>query len=1351
MKHNFLPWISLILVSLLILATFSVALSVQDSEPPKRKKVRKLNTQTDLTQTITDSVNLFVPSPSSAQGNLSSASSVDNQSSWEDPIVTSGTNTVDSYPLDDKGSRSSHCSRKITIRDSSIATPLINFPVLIILNSTIGAKCDEGRSIRFYDPSNTTEYSYEIETWNSTGDSYVWVKLPSLSSTSDTIMYLYYNNSGAIDGQNKHGVWNSNFALVQHMVDDTSLVIADSTSDSYNATKKGVNEPHETNGTISHAQYFDGLDDHADCAAPVVENNTKTVSLWMKDDANRYQVVLANGNGASGNCEGFSLCTDTSNVLQFILGNGGTVGHFLNLLMTLPDTTSWHYYAFTYDGVSLTGYIDNTTWETTSTTSGTESVPSTNLRLGNNPVSPSYPFQGALDELRILTTAVNRSWINASYVNQATPSSFVSIGDEMYSRLGIYFSAPSPSNGDVSPYTNPTLSITVINGNGSRMNITFKTNASGIWSVVGTNDSVGNGTYSQTPSSMISYDHHYWWSVNATDTEMNWENATYTFWTSPINTSVDPIVPYNYTPSPLPLNVTGNDDLSNVTLYYRYSPTNTTPYQYITSIEESDVFRNGVDSNYLNYPNQLDARDGSIYIASFLSKAFVIADATDQYHLTEKAHYQDTTYLNGCHDILVTHDQKYLYTLGYSSAYLCMWNISSLSTITRVKTIPLGETGMYMVMDDTEHFLYVTSTTNVRIYNITDKPSFQMNLLSTFHDNIPANTKIWHPTIDGTTLYITVRNSIGNANGYGINIYDVSNKSTPVYKNTLNSTIQTVKVVTYHHTNGFTYLIFAGYDYLGYRSGNLFIYNISAGNTTHPVFMYRENTMETNGNYTDSELTIIKNYIFVSKSNDNISTYKSGFYVYNISNMTIPPVYLTGMNGTGAPYYLKFCHEIALDDNGSARTVYMVTQDDDTLVSITPTWTPGYSDWSAYGGWLKYEQDTSYPWSFSFDFPNATGYYEFYSIGQKTGSSPEKPPLYKDAIVHYINSSVHANFTYTPLSPNDLDNVSFQDTSLVQEGSIIAWSWDFGDGNHSTLQNPIHNYGDEGNYMVFLTVTTTMGINDTIGKLVAVSNLPPTAQYTYTPVSPNIADLIFFTDLSSDGDGTIVNWTWDFGDESISYLPNPTHAYSETGLFPVVLRVTDDDNAIATLLKNITIHTTLLIPIFTYSPAIPTNGTIVHFMDTSLDQNGTITTWWWDFGDGYFSAMQNPSHTYYQEQVVNVSLTISDNNNLTATTTQTLTISPRNKTITRLQTSWNVISLQHTPPINTTDLLILYNGTTFNWPEATTNNNPTGGPLILDTIFGWNRTTQTYFLSDCLIPDSGYWVYAYHNCTLFRP
>jgi hypothetical protein len=73
------------------------------------------------------------------------------------------------------------------------------------------------------------------------------------------------------------------------------------------------------------------------------------------------------------------------------------------------------------------------------------------------------------------------------------------------------------------------------------------------------------------------------------------------------------------------------------------------------------------------------------------------------------------------------------------------------------------------------------------------------------------------------------------------------------------------------------------------------------------------------------------------------------------------------------------------------------------------------------------------------------------------------------------------------------------------------------------------------------------------------SNDPPSADFSYTPSNPTTVDVLKFTDLSTDTDGSIVSWLWSFGDGTTSTNRNPTHKYDESGAYLITLTVTDDD------------------------------------------------------------------------------------------------------------------------------------------------------------------------------------------------
>ncbi|HEC77005.1 MAG TPA: DUF2341 domain-containing protein [Thermoplasmatales archaeon] len=255
-----------------------------------------------------------------------------------------------------------------------------------------------------------------------------------------------------------------------------------------------------------------------------------------------------------------------------------------------------------------------------------------------------------------------------------------------------------------------------------------------------------------------------------------------------------------------------------------------------------------------------------------------------------------------------------------------------------------------------------------------------------------------------------------------------------------------------------------------------------------------------------------------------------------------------------------------------------------------------------------------------------------------------------------LNVPPIANFSYLPLNPTDLDIISFTDLSNDSDGFITNWTWNFGDGNISYEENPSHQYADDGIYNVNLTVTDDDGAINSTTKQIIVSNVPPIANFSYLPENPTDMDTIQFTDLSCDSDGTIVNWTWNFGDGNISYEENPSHQYADDGIYNVNLTVTDDDGAINSTTKQIIVSNVPPIANFSYLPENPVTTMPVYFTDSSYDLDGNIVSWFWGLGDGKESNIQNPSHQYSHEGIYVVNLTVWDDDGANASITKNITV-----------------------------------------------------------------------------------------------
>ncbi|NJE77199.1 PKD domain-containing protein [Thermococcus sp. ES12] len=160
------------------------------------------------------------------------------------------------------------------------------------------------------------------------------------------------------------------------------------------------------------------------------------------------------------------------------------------------------------------------------------------------------------------------------------------------------------------------------------------------------------------------------------------------------------------------------------------------------------------------------------------------------------------------------------------------------------------------------------------------------------------------------------------------------------------------------------------------------------------------------------------------------------------------------------------------------------------------------------------------------------------------------------------------SFTYTPSSGIRVgDMVRFEGRAEDPDGNIASWRWDFGDGEESTETNPEHVYSAPGIYVVSLTVSDSEGMLGTYSAEITVSpeNLPPTADFTVFPKNPRAGEVVNFVDKSYDPDGSIMSWSWDFGDGKTSTEREPAHVFREPGNYTVTLTVRDsggqDDSA----------------------------------------------------------------------------------------------------------------------------------------------------------------------------------------------
>jgi PKD repeat protein len=226
--------------------------------------------------------------------------------------------------------------------------------------------------------------------------------------------------------------------------------------------------------------------------------------------------------------------------------------------------------------------------------------------------------------------------------------------------------------------------------------------------------------------------------------------------------------------------------------------------------------------------------------------------------------------------------------------------------------------------------------------------------------------------------------------------------------------------------------------------------------------------------------------------------------------------------------------------------------------------------------------------------------------------------------------------------------------STDSDGTVVSYSWNFGDGTPAgSGATATHTYAAGGNYTITLTVTDDDGATSVAAtKQVAVTT-PPTAAFTETVTGSSVS---FDGSTSTDAEGPIASYAWNFGDGTTGTGATPTHVYAAGGSYDVVLTVTDGSGATDSVTREVTIEVPNEAPDAQFTTS--TNGlTLSANGSSSTDSDGTITSYAWDFGDSTTGSGVNASHVYAAGGTYDVKLTVTDNNGATDTLTKSVTVS----------------------------------------------------------------------------------------------
>lgn len=216
-----------------------------------------------------------------------------------------------------------------------------------------------------------------------------------------------------------------------------------------------------------------------------------------------------------------------------------------------------------------------------------------------------------------------------------------------------------------------------------------------------------------------------------------------------------------------------------------------------------------------------------------------------------------------------------------------------------------------------------------------------------------------------------------------------------------------------------------------------------------------------------------------------------------------------------------------------------------------------------------------------------------------------------------------ARFAVTTEQPSQFQDVVFDASeSFDPDGEIVSYLWDFDNDGTIDLESsePISNnrYDSAGDVIVRLFVRDDQSESSTDEQSVYI-NAAPIAQFKISDFEPTELDSVLLTDLSSDTDGLIAAWLWDFGDGNTSCQTSPSHIYQTSGTLVISLTVTDDMGAIST--TEATIHVANLPPIAELSVPqniLPTGSQFTFDASASTDPSpqGNIQLYEWSIDGG---------------------------------------------------------------------------------------------------------------------------------------
>jgi RHS repeat-associated protein len=289
------------------------------------------------------------------------------------------------------------------------------------------------------DPTGATKLDYELEEYNpATGQIIAWVRIPTLSHTVDTPIYMFYGNSSiTTPQQNPAGVWDANYLDILHLDETSGATVFDSTVHGNNGTKVSQSSPTAIfTGEIGRAQNFNGTSDFIILPPSMTSGlSVFSVGFWMNTNDNGSNGTYWNrpefiGDSTSGNPSGDFGINTNSGDLGMWSGLNSAGDNSVVSGRSVSDG-NWHRIDAVNNGSATELYLDGQ--DTGQNISSGRALDTYGWYLGAQHYyggGAAFFHRGSLDEFHFSRSVRSSDWIATEYNNQSSPSTFYSLSTE---------------------------------------------------------------------------------------------------------------------------------------------------------------------------------------------------------------------------------------------------------------------------------------------------------------------------------------------------------------------------------------------------------------------------------------------------------------------------------------------------------------------------------------------------------------------------------------------------------------------------------------------------------------------------------------------------------------------------------------------------------------------------------------------------------------------------------------------------------------------------------------------------------------------------------------------------------